>query len=215
MAIAILGDIHGSFSTLKILDNMLGPEIKAIIQVGDFGFYPECRERWQRMGLTRPVYVIDGNHERHDILDQDNGVQEMGPNLYFVPRGTVLDIDGRSVGFLGGAASVDKEIRLRDGEHWSPGENIKRSEVARFDAVESVDLLVTHVPPQSVIQQHFDPATLEWFGLPKTWKDPNADVVEKLWTRLGKPQLVCGHMHRGVIEGPVRILNIGEAIAMA
>ena len=141
-------------------------------------------------------------------------VTEVAPNLFYVPRGTVMDVGGIKIGFLGGAASVDKMYRLRQNMHWSEDELITDEDIAKFDDVKSVDMLITHCPPQSVIQEHFDPRMLMYFGLTPQWRDPSADKVEALWERLGKPPLVCGHMHKSVTDGNVRILDINEYITV-
>jgi hypothetical protein len=42
--------------------------------------------------------------------------------------------------------------------------------------------------------------------------DVAARRVEEVWKRIGEPMLVCGHMHRSVIDGQCRILNINELV---
>lgn len=214
--IAFLGDLHGDFYILrKVLDRLKNdyPEVVALIQVGDFGFFPRKLPELLEVNAHIPVYAIDGNHENFNLLDGISSVQEFAKNVYYVPRGTILEIDGKRIGFCGGAASVDKETRIKYGyDAWFPQEEITDADIAKFDNVESLDVLVTHVPPQCTIQAHFDPSTLKWFGLPSSWRDPSADKIEVLWRRLGEPMLFCGHMHKSVVDqmGKVRILDINE-----
>lgn len=216
--IGFVGDIHGEFGIFERTVNEAQLKgANCIIQVGDFGFYYNLLNELMTFVWDLPIYVIDGNHEDHKLLDaalfengNDKTPVELMKNLIFVPRGSYLTIDNKNIAFLGGAASVDKQIRLRNGWHYSWGENILPEEISRLDSVEKVDILVTHVPPQSTIQKHFNPNDLRWFGLPPTWRDPNADLVENLWNRLNNPQLICGHMHRHIDDGNVTILNIHE-----
>lgn len=209
--IAFLGDIHGSANALqRAINAAVERGATALIQVGDFGWYQNTVGNFKRVDYKIPVYWIDGNHEDHALIEQ--GV-DINPNCIYMPRGTVAEIAGKKIGFLGGAASVDKEIRLRQGVHWSDKELIEEADIAKFDEIDYLDFLVTHTPPQSTIDKHFDPKTLLWFGLnPKTWFDPSARHVENLWNRLGNPKLICGHMHRAVTDRTVRILNIEDLI---
>jgi UDP-2,3-diacylglucosamine pyrophosphatase LpxH len=216
--IGILGDIHGDFFVLgEKVRQAKAKGATAVIQVGDFGYYPRLIAQLRQLELALPVYWIDGNHETHEhFLDEDN--RKTHENCLFVPRGTVVEIDGRRIAFMGGASSVDKETRLAYGMHWSPLENIRpqdmtrmREELAKVN--NKVDMFITHVPTQSVIQKNFDPRVLrDFFGLPLTWRDPNADLVEELWNEMGNVPMYCGHMHRSLKDGNCRILNIDEMI---
>jgi predicted phosphodiesterase len=210
--LAFLGDIHGNVGPLvKALDLLkTKPEVTALIQVGDFGFYPNTIERFRFLKSHIPIYAIDGNHEHFPMLVNKTEITEMVPNVFYVPRGTVMELDGRKIGFIGGAASVDKDIRLRQRMAWYPEEVVTEADIKKFDGVDQLDILVTHTPPQSIILRNFDQNNLLWFGLPPTWIDPSAVLLEKLWLRLCSPKLYAGHMHKSVIDGNVRILDIGE-----
>jgi len=216
--IALLGDIHGDFFMLgQLVRRAKEKGATAVIQVGDFGYYPRLIAQLRQLDLVLPVYWIDGNHEAHEYFLDDENTQTHD-NVTFVPRGSVLDIDNRRIAFMGGAASVDKQIRIDYRMHWSPLEDIRpqdmdrmRTELAKVD--NKVDMFITHVPTQSVIQKHFDPRVLrDYFGLPLTWRDPNADRVEELWNEMNKPPMYSGHMHRSVKDGNCRILNINELV---
>ena len=215
--LVFLGDIHGAFRWLpKILEHV--PKDATIIQVGDFGFWPgkhnrEWRRIWKQMEFEKPMYVIDGNHECHSMFAGITEPTELWDGAMFVPRGTVLDVDHgegiTKIGFMGGASSIDKHYQVAAGR-WFEAECITNEELMRMNDVDSVDILVTHSPPHEVIQRNFDNRTLLDFGLPPSWVDPSAIVVENLWRKLGKPPLICGHMHRSVVDGTCRILDINE-----
>jgi Icc-related predicted phosphoesterase len=211
--LAFVGDVHGEIRTFRRIIDELVPykdSIKAVIQVGDMGWYPFNRHNWMLQKWDIPIYWIDGNHEDHRMLKGIDRVTEFDPNFFFVPRGTVLELDGRRIVFMGGAGSVDAEFN----HLWSPGERILDSDIAKLDNITVCDIMVTHCPPQSVIQEQFDPKNLAWFGLPETWRDPSADKIEALWQRLGRPYLICGHMHKSLFGSQWRILNIDEVFCM-
>ncbi len=205
MPIGIVGDIHGFIELLHKMVKETVPydNIPCVIQVGDFGVNPVELARWKSKSYSfaKPTYFVDGNHEYFSHLLAFNEVTELVPNLFYVPRGSVLKLDGRVVAFLGGAASIDKAWQ---GSSWDWRENITEADVLKlWDNLNKmgnpkVDLFVTHAPPLSVVNKNFDAKQKLGFGVPITWTDPNMIVVETLWEQLGKPDMVCGHMHRSV-----------------
>lgn len=216
--LAILGDIHGDFfilgeSAKKAADN----GATALIQVGDFGYYPRMLHKLRQLTLALPVYWIDGNHEMHELF-LDGGESKTHENCFFVPRGKVMMLDNRQIVFMGGASSVDKQTRLNYGMHWSALENIRPQDMARMTSElahvnNKVDLFISHVPPQSVIQKNFDPRVLrDFFGLPITWQDPDADLIESIWNGIGNVPMYCGHMHRALVDNNCTILNTNQLI---
>lgn len=212
--IALIGDTHGDHNVLAsgLAAGRRNPDLRAIIQVGDLGWHRQTQAGFRQVmrDATVPVYWIDGNHEDHRLLDNTQpGTEEIFPNFFFVRRGTVVEIDGRTVAFLGGASSVDKAFRTPMVD-WFPDEVITPEQLARLDGVSKVDLLVTHCPPQEVIEVYFNRADLPGWGLPTSWSDPCALMVDELWNRLGRPPLVCGHMHRYVNHDTCTILNINQ-----
>lgn len=211
--LAFLGDIHGVPNALTwALDKVkkINPEVTAIIQVGDFGFYPNTLQYFKHINPYIPVFAIDGNHEYYPLLEGITEVTEIVPNIFYVPRGTVMELDGRKIGFCGGASSVDRQIRLKRGLSWYPEEVVTRDDIAKFVGVEKVDILVTHTPPQSIIDKHFSKQNLLNFGLSESWIDPSAVLIEHLWNRFNRPELICGHMHRSIRDKNVTVLNINE-----
>lgn len=218
--LAFLGDIHGETALLRrtLRDiEQYHPEVTALIQVGDFGWYSSTRRDFASVEPHIPVYWIDGNHEEFPLIWDITTPTEVLSNITYVPRGTVMELGGRKIGFMGGAASVDKNIRLIRNMEWYESEVITPEDVAKMDGIDTVDIFVTHTPPQITIDERMDNSELtRYFGLPNDWRDPSAQYVNDLWERFGKPFLVCGHMHRTLTDqdGKVRILNIGELIVV-
>lgn len=214
--ILFLGDIHGSVRHLcwAVDTAKTNPEVTAIIQVGDFGFYPQILSYLQEVKPHIPVYAIDGNHEHFPMISHLTEVTEMAPNIFYVPRGTVMEIDGRKIGFIGGAGSVDKQYRLKRKLSWFPEEEVTEDDIKKFDGINKLDILVTHTPPHRTVQRNFSPLNLLQFDLPVTWTDPSAKRIGKLWERLGRPKLICGHMHKSVSDENVLILDINQIHVM-
>jgi predicted phosphodiesterase len=220
--ILLLGDIHGNAGVLKqALDISKQSNAVAIIQLGDFGMLPD-NEEWFRENIKDahiPIYFIDGNHDdcrRWTKLEEVTRIWD-DRELFYIPRGTVMELDGRTVACMGGASSIDKKIRLENNMHWDANENINNEQISRLfhnADLKAIDMLLTHCPPHSVIQQNFDPLNKLWFGVGVDWVDPNQKIVEDIWHKLGMPDVYSGHMHKRV-QGPnYRILNINELLAV-
>lgn len=215
-SLVLLGDLHGAPAAVLNVDRDVAPGVP-IVQVGDFGWYPGLIDQWNAVGASRqrPLYWIRGNHEHYPAMPWLNAYEpvEVAPNIYFVPDGCVLQLSGLRIGCLGGAASIDYRYR-RLGVNWFLEENITTEQEARTLDWTNLDLMVTHVPPQSIISASSNPTTKLQFGVPIDWRDENADVVERVWRRVGCPPLVCGHMHYAYesVDG-VRVLEIDAACA--
>lgn len=222
--ILLLGDIHGEAHVLyTAIRKAETVGATAVVQVGDFGLFPKTapyrdfREVCQE--ATVPVYFIDGNHDDCIRWTQLTNVARIwrDANLYYVPRGTVMKLDGRTIAFMGGAASIDKEYRLENKIHWDENEDISSEEVKRLyrnARGKTIDILITHTPPTSVVTKHFDPLAKVWFNVGLDWHDSNQDVIEDIWKDLNYPQLYSGHMHKRVVGENYRILDINELVSV-
>lgn len=200
--ITFVGDIHGYIHDLwwLVRDYSINAD-DVWIQVGDFWFDPKI----SLDGIIFPnkVYWIDGNHEIYSHIMGITEPTEVYPNLIYVPRGTVMEIQGLTIGFLGGGESPDKDSPKRiQGKTWWKEETISYADMMKFSDVDSVDILVTHVPPISVVTSMSDSTPEEW-----NWSSRS---VEAVWEKLGRPPLVCGHMHRSFTAMGVHVLDINE-----
>lgn len=184
-----------------------------MVQVGDFGLFPsQCPE------TDVPVYWIEGNHEPWShvapLMDAVDRVITYSRNCHYVRRGTLLTVDGVRILCAGGADSVDAQRQQRYGR-WSAREQWSPEDFSCVLHAPACDIIVTHSPPQSVIEQHFDRQDLvDYFGLPSTWTSAVAQYVEHVWSARTRPPLYCGHMHRSVREGNTYILNSGEVVLL-
>ena len=211
--ICVVGDIHGEFFVLEHILSNLPPEV-IVIQVGDFGIWPILAPSWPK--LPKPIYFIDGNHDHIPSLPiHGSKPVEIWPGAIYVPRGIVLELDGKRVMFLGGSKSVDRARRTKDSEKhgWFESEQIDIVDELRAMAGGPVDLMITHAPPDFVIRNNFSPDGLRYFGHdPLEWIDESARAIERVWKALDRPRLICGHMHRSLVDGNVQILGINETV---
>lgn len=200
------GDLHGEFGHLRET-----ADVAAHVQVGDFGFYPDAMRAWKPLGA--PVYFCRGNHEWHPDLDYRGSTApvEVAEGLWYVPSGVVVSVGGVRVGFCGGAGSIDYAYRTK-GKSWHPELEVTRPEEVDALLSREVDIIVTHTPPQSIIDRHF-PGPKPNFGQSPDWFDPSALEVERL-LGMSRDHWFCGHMHRKVYDAAtnLRILDIGESV---
>jgi hypothetical protein len=91
------------------------------------------------------MFFIDGNHDWHPKLRRR---RNWPAEIHYCKRGThwiFVNDDGRDVvvSFLGGAPSIDKDLRI-EGEDWWPEEEIKNHELPWIRS----DVLITHDAPE-------------------------------------------------------------------
>jgi predicted phosphodiesterase len=222
--IMLLGDIHGDIGVLKFaIADAVQKGAKALIQVGDFGLMQHSGIDTGFYRVTKdspiPIYFIEGNHDDCSRWLDIKEVSKVFPdgNLWYVPRGTVMEIDGRTIAFMGGAASIDKSYRLRQAMHWDPKEEVTREDIElliKNADGKKVDMFITHCPPQTVIDEHFDPKFKLYFGVTIDWTDPSQGLIEEAWKALDYPYIYSGHMHRCVEGMTYCILDINQNLAV-
>jgi Icc-related predicted phosphoesterase len=185
--ILITGDLHNEFKRLNALINRQRPEI--IICCGDFGYWP----RWEKsepLSSIKPqgatIYWVDGNHEDHWSL-RDRTTDELAPNIIYKPRGSTLKLeDGRNILFMGGAHSIDKEMR-RYGWSWFPEETIHYRDLAHLPD-EKVDIFITHTCPSELVL-----GLVQFY--PEKTEEPSNIALSQLYEKY-KPELwMFGHWH--------------------
>jgi hypothetical protein len=70
----------------------------------------------------------------------------MTPNIRYVPRGCLVEIDDRRVVFIGGAVSVDQYYRT-PGRDWFPEEQPTFKQLERAASHSNVDVVASHESP--------------------------------------------------------------------
>lgn len=208
----LTGDVHGGADLGKLKDWSLGDSLTKedyLIVCGDFG-YPwdfsldECDDiNWIE---TRPwtTLFVDGNHERFDHwterpCEEWHGglVKRLSPDssIRRLLRGQAFDLGGKTFFTMGGASSVDRDMRI-EGVSWWPCELPSEGNFAearrRLDEVGwKIDFVVTHDCSARML-----PAVLG-FGVGCT--DPMVDrlnrFLDELEDRLTFSHWYFGHHH--------------------
>lgn len=194
--IYVTGDRHGELRSMTA-EALPGEEKwgadDVLLIAGDFGFVFDGEDagtgekaRLDYLG-NKPYTIafIDGNHENFDELIKYPEAERFGgpvrllrPNIYWLRRGYVYTIQGKTFFTMGGAYSVDKPYRMAvlrserrkcwwyqelptDEEYRRAGQSLK-------DADYRVDYILTHTAPASiiprVIHKYPDPHDAELTG---------------------------------------------------
>lgn len=210
--IAVIGDVHRSFGILEAIISKLPRSVRTVIQVGDLGLTAadvrmgKARRPALRVPPQKRLYWIDGNWDDYGGLELSARTEptEMLPGIVYMPRGTVLRLDGRRIGFLGGAESIMTEARYIGQDWWPELEAVKDADVSRLLAQATVtggiDLLIAHTPPAS--------ATERITGTPA---HASAVRVQQAQFALGGVPVIAGHMHCSWREeGPPSVIVLDE-----
>lgn len=208
----ITGDTHRDFGRIEDFCARINPTPEDVmIILGDAGinYYGGWRDRDLKRrlaGLPLTLFSIHGNHEQrpgkipsyHTALWNGGEVyvEDDFPNLLFAADGSFFSFDGVQTFVMGGAYSVDKDIRLARNWGWWPDE--QPDEEARQWAEQQLeangwrtDIVLTHTTPlryepvevfmSCVDQSRVDKSTEEWL-----------DTIEQ---RLAYRRWYCGHYH--------------------
>jgi len=172
--VLIAGDTHGNLRWIAELAELAARHrCDGIVQLGDFGFWPDrielgrsrnrhrvLDEAWlnavARALTERGVWmrVIDGNHDAHPLVADrypsgESGLAPIRSGLLdWATRGARWDWCGVRFGALGGAVSIDRDLRI-PGVSWWATEEITPDEVARLGDA-PLDVLFTHDAPEGV-----------------------------------------------------------------
>ncbi len=171
MAFIITGDTHGTLDIQKLIvffdehENEYTADDYLIIcgDVGVCGFNPDDEKETRRILRDLPVTVlfVDGNHEHHQRLNDYPVDEWMGGKVHVIEsgiihlmRGQVYDIKGMTFFTFGGAASIDRNVRI-EGFDWFPEEIPTHEEYEEgLDNLEKcdykVDYIISHTAPREV-----------------------------------------------------------------
>lgn len=157
-------------------------------------------KKWDQFGIKArdtKIYWCDGNHENHwDLKEERNYMKapcEMMPNVYYMKRGSVLQLpDGRNVLFMGGADSIDKHDRTL-GLDWFPEEVITQSDIGNLSDTK-IDIVVSHTCPLEFHRQILI-AIKPYWGWQEKIKDPSAHALSYILSRYKPGLWYFGHFH--------------------
>lgn len=191
----VTGDVHGYFGRLERFcayqgttrDDVLVVLGDACINFWDDDADVALKRRIAAMPVT--LLCVHGNHEMRPATlpgyretDWRGGrvwLEDAYPNLLFARDGSLFDLEGARCLVAGGAYSVDKEWRLKDGRRWFADEQPGPQERADVEAACEragwrVDFVFSHTCPVEqrpteaflarVHQRTVDTSTEEWLS---------------------------------------------------
>lgn len=167
-SLVICGDIHGDFVPLVYkMCVRYGMHDTLVIVAGDCGFgfeklgaYDNTFRRIEKRLAQNNCWIamVRGNHDDPSYfeLQKDGKTQIHYARWQTVPDYTVIQACGRTVLCIGGAISVDRQIRMREMERYPGKQYYWPDEPPKYDAemLEAirevglkVDIVVTHTAP--------------------------------------------------------------------
>ena len=204
--IYITGDTHRDFSRLYGLDSN---EEDMLIILGDAGinyFLNEDDEKVKEYlnDFKLKLFCIRGNHEERceniktykekEMFGGKVFIEDNYPNLIFAKDGEIYNIDGKKILVIGGAYSVDKDIRLLYGYKWFKGEQLNEEEQKRiFQKVKGqhFDIVLTHTCPVK-----YEPKEVFLEGLDQSKIDKTMEIfLDKIEENIDYDKWYCGHYH--------------------
>lgn len=208
--IIVCGDFHSNF---HIVNQFLckKPGITMILQCGDFGWWPRFHNKsylsylgerfvYDQFNLKNKhtkIFWCPGNHEDWEDLMQYKGPTEVMPNVFYMPRNSVMDLpDGRKVLFMGGGLSIDRKDRdIRSGAFgWFVEETISQKDIEELPD-EKIDIVISHTAPNEFILKDYH---LDYYH------DPSRDALSAVLDKYHPKLWYFGHMHyfqTGITDG--------------
>ena len=199
--IAFIGDVHRAFDRLAGAVAGLPTSVEIAIQVGDLGLHLTI---WARPRQDfRPWHAKSTTSPEITITSRPTAGLSNRPRWHQIS--CLFPGDGAGAG-----RTADRLPRRRKFNH-RPGRTAERGglvagrtgHLGRCRAVRRrwhSGYIGLHTPPAFVY--HF-------FQLPP---DPSALAVGQAWQILGRPQVVCGHLHKPREVGCVRVLGELEVL---
>ena len=224
MAILFSGDFHAnacnelSSITKSSLIKKFGQDnfrkINYHIILGDCGFMWLGSQKTDRFNYKSlafrpfPILCVMGNHEpiygMNNIPEVDIGLGEPVCQINAVPftaylkRGKVYTVDGIKFLVLGGALSVDKDLRTPhkswwEREYWSEEE--KKDLFKLLETENSFDFVISHTGPQHINEKAFK-EKLSLYS--KDIYDEVAYLNDAVNEKIQFREWWCGHFHQNL-----------------
>jgi hypothetical protein len=186
-----------------------GPRI--ILHAGDFGIWPGLAgQRYQAMVTAAlaeadaGLWFADGNHEDFSQIasfdrreDGRNAVAASGDGIvriWHLPRGYRWKWHGRTWLAVGGAVSVDRDVRT-EGVDWWPEEEITDEQEARACRDGVADVLLSHDAPAGVPLYLMRPAPVLWRPhIPRA--EAHRERLHRICMATRPAHVIFGHYHQ-------------------
>lgn len=213
--IYLFGDIHGIEGLVKFkAENFKpGPNLTKndyVIILGDFGIpwfsknsYTYRQELQYIKALSDCPWTtlfIDGNHENFDNLDsfekqEFNGgiISKLEESVFWLNRGYIFNLENKKFFVMGGAISLDKQLRTPGISWWSREIPNYEEYIRGVDSLVSVnyevDYILSHTPPYQVISECIRK------DIDLLVKDPVCEYFDMLKPKLKYKKWFSGHLH--------------------
>lgn len=210
--IYITGDTHGRFEHIENFSiKMKSNHQDILIILGDAGINfgnerYDCLKKRFLQALPLTIFCIHGNHEQRPFTintyqekSWNGGIvyfEEEYPNLLFAKDGEIYDLDGSKTIAIGGAYSIDKEMRLQYGYGWwadeQPSEEIKAYVESQLDKSSwNVDVVLSHTAPHK-----YEPVEVFLPGIDDSKVDKSTEIwLGQIEEKLSYKKWYCGHYH--------------------
>ena len=219
-----LGDTHGDRVCLK---NFLNSEEKYCVQLGDFGFifkyndykYNHFLHDFEKKYPDKTIFTVLGNHENYDSIEKFPKVVKnnawcwkIRENVFAVERGEILYIENKAILCVGGAESIDKDIRCSHISWW------KQERILKTD-IEKAILNARKVEKIDIVATHCMPTFFNYHCFRNSFLDESSYQLEILFSKLVEinksPALwLGGHVHQSLKTEKcgvsMQTLNIGQ-----
>ena len=209
--IYITGDTHREFTKILFLvfQNKTTYD-DVIIILGDAGinYYNDnidnqLKEQLSKVPIT--FFCIHGNHEKRPqtintykekkFKDGIVYYEDKYPNLLFAKDGEIYNFNNHKVLVIGGAYSIDKEIRIAKGYGWwkdeQPSEKLKKEILEKIKDNKDIDIVLSHTCPYKYLPHEAFLDGIEQskvdYGTEKFLDFIEENVNYKKW--------YCGHFH--------------------
>lgn len=149
--IIFVGDVHGNLNLITFYIKRFKLTNTIFIQVGDLGAGVIHQSAYDLINIilvetNNILYAIRGNHDDPDLFLTTHNVTS---NIIFVRDYDILNLLGLNILFIGGAISIDRRYRVREGLPWWDEEPVKTDPhyLIELSKIEKIDICVTHSAP--------------------------------------------------------------------
>jgi Calcineurin-like phosphoesterase len=203
----LAGDWHGDTSWARHVIESARPAAagrRVIIQLGDFGVWPGRGGQRYLDSVARCLrdnnavcLFLDGNHEDFPQLTSypidGDGLRQVRPGLFHLPRGTRWVWHGVRFLALGGATSLDRPWRTPMLDWWSD-EELSPRDFDRAIAGGPCDVLLSHDAPAGVEVPNLPPRST-WDPVELHRADNHRSVVREIVDATRPAFIFHGHFH--------------------
>ncbi len=210
--IYITGDTHGRFERVEAFCQIFDTSKDDILIIlGDVGvnFSGERLDNLKKgllESLPITIFAIHGNHEKRPYtIDSYKEKQWKGgtvyyedkyPSILFAKDGEVFNLNEKQTIVIGGAYSIDKELRLANGWGWwedeQPSKEIKSYVELQLEKVGwEIDVVLSHTTPIK-----YEPTEAFLPGVDQSKVDKSTETwLNYIEERLSYKKWYCGHYH--------------------